>query len=465
MLKSDLNLAAPTNTPARHAPGPRLWPGLGDPAALRGTQNLLEYFERYWHRYGDVFRVRMMGTSTLVVAHPDALKHVIATRRDNYVKGNAYDGVRRLLGDGLVTLEGDAWKERRSLAQPAFHRRALEKLTGYMLASGARYFGELSTRARGAALEIDAYPEMVKLTLDVVVTALFGQSLQQLDVPYHVLSDALELISRASNGIVLPAWVPTPQNLRMNRMLSELDRMVFRIIDHARQGDCDDGSLLSMLLSARDEDGRPLSDRALRDEALTLFIAGHETTALTLTWLFALLDRAPEVLARMQTEVREVLGGRDPSFDDVPRLPYLRQVLDETLRLRSPAAFVARNALADDEIAGYRVGAGDLVMLFLWGAHRHPDFWSDPERFDPDRFAPSANDSQRHPWSYVPFSRGPRVCIGNMFSITESIVLLAQLLNRFEIEVKSCASVKPIAVATVRPSRPVRVRVKAKGSA
>ncbi|HEX2677300.1 MAG TPA: cytochrome P450, partial [Polyangiales bacterium] len=236
---------------------------LGDPAALRGTQNLLEYFETYWRRYGDVYRVRMMGMPTVVLAHPDALKHVLWSKRQNYVKGRSYNGVRRILGDGLLTLEGDAWKERRTLAQPAFHRRSLEKLTAYMAESGARYFAELGSRARGASIEIDAHREMVKLTLDVVVSALFGQSLREVDVPYDALSDALVLISKSSNGIVLPAWVPTPHNLKMNRTLAELDRIVYRIIDHARRQQHDDGSLLSMLLAARDEQGAPLSDRAI----------------------------------------------------------------------------------------------------------------------------------------------------------------------------------------------------------
>jgi cytochrome P450 len=166
----------------------------------------------------------------------------------------------------------------------------------------------------------------------------------------------------------------------------------------------------------------------------------------------------------MEAEVREVLGGRDPSFEDVPKLQYLRQVVDETLRLRAPAGFVARDVVQDDEIGGYHVHAGELVLLFFWGAHRHPDFWKDPERFDPDRFAPE-QDKARNSWSYVPFSGGPRTCIGNMFSLTETIVLIAQLLSRFEIQVQSCAAVKPVAVATVRPSRPVRVILTPRASA
>jgi cytochrome P450 len=220
--------------------------------------------------------------------------------------------------------------------------------------------------------------------------------------------------------------------------------------------------LLSMLLAARDERGAPLSDEAIRDEVITLFIAGHETTALTLTWLFALLDGNPEVLARMQREVDEVLEGRDPAFEDVPKLSYVRKVIDETLRLRPPAAFVARNVLADDELGGYPVRAGETVLLFFAAAQRHREFWPDPERFDPERFAP-ALDKQRNSWSYLPFSGGPRVCIGNMFSIVESVILVAQILNRFDVAVRSCAGVRPVTMGTMRPSRPVPVTLTPRG--
>ncbi len=463
MSKPELALDS-TNLSRRAAPGPRAWPVLGDPGALRASSNLLQYVEGHWQRYGDVFRVRMLGASLLVIAHPDAIKHVLWSKRQNYVKGKAYDGVRRVLGAGLVTLEGDAWKERRTLAQPAFHRRSLEKLTAFMVDSGARYFNGLLTRARGGSIEIDAVTEMTKLTLDVVVNALFGQALDDAKVPYEALSHALELMSQGSNTVVLPAWVPTPHNLKLNRTLAELDRIVFDIINHARKAERDDGSLLSMLLTARDEQGAPLDDRAIRDEVLTLFIAGHETTALTLTWMFALLDKQPLVLTRMQAEVRDVLGGRDPSFADIPKLTYLRQVIDEVLRMRPPAAFVARNAVADDEIGGYRVYAGEVVLLFFWGTHRHAEYWSEPERFDPERFTPE-QDKERNSWSYLPFSAGPRSCIGNMFSLTETVLLLAQLLNRFDVEVQPCAHVKPIAIATVRPSDTVRVVLKSKVTA
>jgi len=440
----------------RSAPGPRSWPLVGDPLALRGAKNMLEYLDGHWRRYGDVFRVNVVGQRMLVIAHPDDLKTVLSSRRHNYVKGSAYQSARRILGDSLLTLEGETWKGRRSLAQPSFHRRSLEKLAAIIRERGAAFLGELARRSEGKPLEIDAHREMVRLTLDVVVNALFGQALNVSPTTYQALGAALELVSNGANGIVLPAWVPTPHNLRLNRTLAELDRVVYDVIERARREQNDDGSLLSMLLSARDEHGAALPDRAIRDEVITLFIAGHETTALTLTWLFALLDGQPAVLAAMRREVDQVLGGQDPSFDDVAKLPYLRKVVDETMRLRPPAPAVVRNAVADDELGGFHVRAGDMVLPFFAATHRHPAFWPEPLKFDPERFDP-ALDRSRNSWSYLPFSAGPRVCIGNMFSIVETIILLAQILNRFELTVPPCAAVKPVMMGTMRPSGPIPV--------
>lgn len=290
-----------SNAEAREAPGPRSWPLVGDPAALRGTTRILEYLDGCWRRYGDTFRVNIAGTRMFVIAHPDAIKDVLWTKRHNYVKGRAYQGVRRIMGDGLITLEGDAWKARRQLAQPTFHRRSLEKLAAIMSERGAVCLGELARRAGGGALTVDAHHEMVRLTLDVVVSALFGQALDPNPVTYEALGSALELVSKGTNGVV-PAWVPTPFNRKLSRTLAELDRTVYGFIDRARREQLDDGSLLSMLLSAREEDGAALADRAVRDEVITLFIAGHETTALTLTWLLVLLDGRPEVIERMRSE-------------------------------------------------------------------------------------------------------------------------------------------------------------------
>jgi len=215
-----------------------------------------------------------------------------------------------------------------------------------------------------------------------------------------------------------------------------------------------------MLLHSRDADtNQPLTDREVRDEVFTMFVAGHETTALTLTWMFTLLEKQPEVVGAMRKEVDAVLGGREPTFEDFPKLPYLLQVVDETLRLRGPVAMTARTAVADDALGGFRIKAGDVVLPFFWAVHWHPGFWESPEAFDPTRFT-AERSKGRHPWSYLPFSGGQRAGLGNMFSLVETVVLLAQFFTRFEFEVVPNQSVVPQVMATVRPSGPVQVRVR-----
>lgn len=443
-------------------PGPRGWPLVGHLPQVR-KEGLLPFLERSWHQFGDVFAVDV-GFHSVVVAHPDGIKRVLAGNAKNYVKGKTYDGVRRVIGNGLLALEGEAWKARRALVQPAFHRAALGRLTEAMVESGRQHFDALREAHGQGPFVIDAHRDMVKLTLDVVVAALFGRDLASAaEVSYEALGAALEFVGERTNGFLLPKWVPTPGNRRFHRTMAEVEGAVYRVIAAGRRPGAEEGTLLSMLLGSRDADtGAPLSDRDVRDEVFTMFVAGHETTALTLTWLFTLLDGRRDVIDRMRAEVDAVLGDRDPGFADVPKLVYLRQVVDETLRLRGPVAMNARSAVADDELLGVRVRAGDVVMPFFYGAHRHPDFWDAPEVFDPDRF--SAERSQgRNPWSYVPFSAGQRQCIGNTFSLVETVVLLAQLLRRFELEVQPGQDqVKPVAVVTVRPDRPVMISLRAR---
>jgi cytochrome P450 len=453
------SLTSPSSQPP---PGPRGWPLVGHlPQVTR--EGLLPFMARTWRTWGDVFALDV-GFHAVVVAHPEGIKRILAGNAKNYIKGVTYDGVRKVIGNGVLALEGDAWKKRRALLQPAFHRAALGKLTEAMVDSGARHFDALLAANRGAAFTLDAHRDMVKLTLDVVVAALFGRELVgAADLSYEALGAALELVGEQGNGVVLPSWVPTPSNRKFHRTMKEVDAAVFKVIEAGRKRDGTDGTLLSMLMGSRDADtGEPLSDRDLRDEVFTMFVAGHETTALTLTWMFTLLDGRDDVLSAMREEVDRVLGDRDPTFEDVPKLVYLRQVVDETLRLRGPVAMNARNAVDDDEVLGFRIKKGDVVMPFFYGAHRHPDFWEDPERFDPARFAPE-HAQKRHLWSYVPFSNGQRRCIGDTFSLVETVVLLAQLLRRFELTIAPGQDqVKPVAIVTVRPDRPVHITLKAR---
>lgn len=443
-------------------PGPRGWPLVGNLPQVR-SEGMLQFLERGWRQYGDVFGADV-GFHTVVVSNPEGIKRVLAGNTKNYVKGATYDGVRRIIGNGVLALEGDAWKKRRTLIQPAFHRAAIGKLTAAMVESGQKHFDALLATHGKAPFTLDAHRDMVKLTLDVVVASLFGRELVgAADVSYEALGAALELVSEHGNGLVLPRWVPTPGNRKFHRTMREVEGVIYRVIDAGRARTGDDGTLLSMLINSRDEETQaPLTNQEVRDEVFTMFVAGHETTALTLTWLFTLLDGRDDVLGAMREEVDRVLGPRDPTFEDVPKLTYLRQVIDETLRLRGPVAMTARNVVADDEVMGFRVKAGDVVMPFFFGAHRHKDFWVDPETFDPGRFS-AERSAGRNPWAYLPFSGGQRRCIGDTFSLVETVVLLAQLLRRFEVRVApGMNEVKPVAMVTVRPDRPVNVTLAAR---
>jgi cytochrome P450 len=442
-----------SNEAVRDVPGPSRWPVIGNPGALLGV---LPFLEKQWRTHGDLFGVQVGSLHMLILVAPELIQHVLVTNRQNYVKARTYDGLRAITGDSMVTLNGDPWRERRTMAQPAFHRQSLEKLTEIMVDTGARYFDDLARRASGR--EIDMHPEMVQLTLDVVINTLFGRgTLQSSQISYRTFGQALEHVSLRANGLQLPAWIPTPQNLKFKRTMRDMDEKVQRIIRVARERE-NDGTLLSMLLAARDEHGSRLSDKALRDEVITVVLAGHETTALALTWFFVLLDRRPDVIARLRDEVDQVLGGREPSFADLPKLVYVRQVIDEVMRLRPTVPMVAREAAGADQLGGVRVAPGQAVIPFIWGVHRHPAHWDDPLRFNPERFTPAANKA-RHTGSYVPFSLGPRSCIGNSFALFELTILLAQLLTRFDLAIADCSAVKAVAIGSTRPSKPVRVRL------
>jgi len=446
----------------RDAPSPPGWPLLGHLPRLR-SEGMLQLIESGRMSLGDAFSIDI-GVRAFIFSHPEAIKRVLASNAKNYVKGEAYDGVRRVIGNGVLALEGDAWKARRTLMNPAFHRSALSRLTAAMAETGAQHFDRLREAHGTAPFSLDVHREMVKLTLDVVTVALFGKDLLgAADLSYEALGASLELVSERGNGFVLPKWVPTPGNRKFHRTMQEVEGAIYRVIAAGRQRAPGDGTLLSMLTHSVDaETQRPLTDHELRDEVFTLFVAGHETTALTLTWLFTLLDGHEDVVRAMRAEVDSVLGGRAPGFEDYPKLPLLKQVIDETLRLRGPVAMTARNVVADDEVGGVRVPAGAVVMPYFYGAHRHRDFWTNPDAFDPSRFSPE-HSAGRHPWSYLPFSAGQRVCIGNTFSLVETVVLLAQLLQRFDVQIDpSVREVKPVAMVTVRPDRAVKVTLQAR---
>lgn len=453
---------------SRPAPKAPALPGVGS-LPLMMALGPLEFYRRMWERHGDIFRVNMGGRSAVVVVSPEGIEHVLGSHRENYVKAEAYDLIRLLTGEGLLTLEGDAWRTRRRLENPAFHRESI-----------ARFVSAMSTIAREALAAwrwripnggvVDMHHEMMRVTLEVVAQTLFGQRLGEdaSDESGSAFAEALTQVSERGNAFVqLPLSVPTPSNLRFRKALATLDRQVYSVIAKARAAAPDDErvpTLLSMLLAARDADTkRGLSDLELRNEVITLFLAGHETTALLMTWGTVLLAKHPEVVRKMREEVDRVVGDRPVTAADVTQLVYVRRVIDEILRVRAPVWCTARDAAGPDAIEGFAVEKGDVVMPMFFLTHQHPKHWENPSQFDPDRFSPERSKG-RHHWAYLPFSMGPRICIGNVFSLTEGALLFATLLQQVEWSM-DVADVAMDPSITLRPKGEVPVRIRWRKSA
>jgi cytochrome P450 len=452
-------------TAVRPAPKAPALPGVGSLPLLMAL-GPLEFYRRMWKQHGDVFRVHLGARSAVVVVHPDGIERVLGSGRERYVKAEAYDSIRMLTGDGLLTLEGEAWRARRRLENPAFHRESVHRFVDEMSSIARESLAAWRWRIPNGGT-VDIHHEMMRVTLEIVASTLFGQRLGEdvSDASGSAFADALSLVSERGNALLqLPLTVPTPSNVRFKRALATLDRQVYAVIEKARRAQREGAAqrvptLLSMLLSARDADtSQGLTDRELRDEVITLFLAGHETTALLMTWGFVLLAKHPDVLDKMREEVDQVVGDRPVTAIDVQQLHYLRRVIDEVLRVRSPVWCTARDAASPDSILGFAVEKGDLVMPMFFLTHQHPAFWQNPEVFDPDRFLPERSKG-RHHWSYLPFSMGPRICIGNIFSLTEAALLFATLLQQVEWSMGE-GEVLADPTITLRPKGPVPVRIR-----
>jgi len=382
---------------------------------------------------------------------PDYIQHVLVRRHENYPKGRLN---RRLLGpvlgDGLLTAEGDAWRRRRRTIAPAFSSRNLASLAPAMAAESERLCRQWQQRPDGPC---DMMHEMMTLTMRIAARTLFshdvGEAADRLGAAITVLIDSFGRPS-VPDLLGLPEWLPLGRNAAARRALSEIDATIFGVIAERRAG-ASGTDLLDLLLAARDEDsGAALNDRELRDELVTMFIAGHETTALALTWTWYLLALHPDVEARLLRELDEVLAGRAARHEDLARLGYARMVLEEAMRLYPPAFSISRVALADDRIGDELIPKGAFVNISPWVTHRNPRLWPEPLRFDPDRFAPETVRA-RHRYAYFPFGGGPRVCIGNSFAIMEGQLALATLAQAFAPRLVPGHPVVPQGRVTLRP--------------
>ncbi|MCX4247963.1 cytochrome P450 [Paraliomyxa miuraensis] len=452
-------------------PGPS---GRNPFAVLALLRDPLLHLTRAREQYGDATCFRVGPLRFVSVANPDYAHHVLVGNHRNYVKSRNYAGLRLVMGDGLVTSEGEHWKRQRKLAQPAFHRQRLAALADTMSECVGERLDQWDQRAPA---NVDVHEEMMQLTLRIVGRTLFGTDLgTDLGALGPAVTTCMHKANEYAESLVrIPLWVPTPSNLRFGRAKRTLDAIVHGIIEQRRtdlsRGEAPRDDLLGMLMAATDEDAAEvarsedestgMTNQQLRDEVMTLFLAGHETIATAMSWTWMLLHQHPEVAARVREEATSVLGGRAARFEDLPRLVYTGQVIDEVLRLYPPAWIVERQALAEDRLGPHRIPAGTVVATAPWVFHRHPALWKDPLRFDPDRFAPDAPASlrERHKLAYMPFGAGPRICIGNHFALMEAKIILATVIQRYAVEVFDPESIGFDPAVTLRPRGGMRGRL------
>jgi cytochrome P450 len=403
--------------------------------------------------HGDVASYRVAHVRMYQINSPQGVQRVLHDNHRNYSKDVAtFETLRSIAGNGLFTSDGSSWLRQRRLMQPAFHRRRVAA------------FGELMTDATQSMLErwrprvaegrpIDVAAEFTRLTLEVVTRALFSVSVDsEVDRIGRAITVLLNDVTfRFTFPFYPPLKVPTPRNRRFLAARATLDRIVYGIIADRRRDPGEHDDLLAVLMEARDEEtGEGMSDRQLRDEVITLFIAGHETTANALTWAAYLLSTHAGVGRLLRTEVDETLGDRVPTVADVPELTYTRMVLDETLRLYPPVWVTDRKAVEADVVCGYRIPAGVTVAISPYAVHHDPKLWENPEGFDPERFAPE-NSAGRPHYAYFPFGGGPHQCIGKGFALLETTLVLALLAGRYRLDLVPGRRVEPVASATLRP--------------
>jgi cytochrome P450 len=418
------------------------------------TRDHLDYLTRCAREYGDVVGLRFVNVRTYLLNHPDHIEYVLVRNNRNFIKSKGVRHSLGFLGDGLLTSEGSFWRRQRRLAQPAFHRERVSAYSGVMVESARRM---ISAWRSGETR--DVHEDMARLTLDIVTRTLFGTLLT---VEFEEVSNALTETTQRFTGrggvlFHVPERIPTPSNLRFRRAIRRLDEVIYSIIAGPRAGDEDTGDLLSMLLRVRDEEtGEGMSDRQLRDEVLTIFLAGHETTANALSWTWHLLAEHPEVEDRMSKELREVLAGRPPAVEDLPRLRYTDMVVKESMRLYPPSWAFGREALADCEIGGYHVPAGTQLVMSQWVTHRDPRYYEEPEEFRPDRWAESST-TLLPKYAYFPFGGGPRLCIGQSFARMEAVLLLATIAQEFRLLATPGEKITPQPSITLRPKNGLRM--------
>lgn len=405
--------------------------------------------------YGDVVHTRFLYVHAYFLYNPSDIESLLTTNAKSYIKAGSLRSpfFQKLVGNGLVTSEGDFWRRQRRLAQPAFHRQRISSYGEVMV----QYAERAMARWKDGENR-DIARDMTRLALEIVVKTLFNADVsREADRIGQILTTLVKpFASQATLKWILDNRLPTPAHRRYFNAVDEIDRIVLRIIAERRASGRDEGDLLSMLLEAQDEDGTQMNDTQLRDEVMTLFLAGHETTALTLSWSWYLLAMHPEVERKFHAELDEVLGGRAPSVADLPRLKFTEMIVKESMRLYPPAYAIGREAIEDTEIGGFAVPKGTQVYAFQWVTQRDSRYFDEPNAFKPERWG-DASVEQIPKYAYFPFGGGPRQCIGNYFAMMEIMLTLATIGQRFRFALDPAHEVELLPVLSLRPKNGIRV--------
>lgn len=415
----------------------------------------LAYARHMSDTYGGFAYTLFANLGFYTITDPELFHEILVERADEFNKGIITNVFRPVLGNGLLTSEGDFWKRQRKLAQPAFHYRRIESY-GQIMAEDTLKL--LESWQDGQTRLIDR--EMMKLTLSIVCKTLFDADVSgDAERVGELMEGVLDAANERTNAAIrLPDWMPTPKRVAQKKLIAELDAIIQRFINERRKTGEDRGDLLSMLLLAQDDEGKGMTDKQLRDEVTTLFLAGHETTANTLTWAFYLLAENPEARAKLYAEVDQALDGRAPTLADLKQMPYTEMVIKETMRLYPAAPGLSRAPNQDLQLRGYTIRKDAIMQLSMYAMHRSARYFENPDAFIPERFTPE-NEKQLPRYAYLPFGAGPRVCIGNSFAMMEARLILAAIVSRFNLALVPGQDVVAEQLMTLRPKDSIQMRV------
>lgn len=433
-------------------------------SAFDFVRDSLAFFEETVPKYDGIFQLRSIFFPfisdfeyMMIVADPDMVKHIMQDNNKNYVKSHGYNVLKVLLGEGLLTSEGDFWRKQRRLMQPAFHRDKLASFVDTYVEFGQELVDKWSALPDGSV--IDVSKDFMETTLNIVSKAMFssdvGDAMEVVNREFDYANE--QLIKRITSPFPIPLWVPLPHIQKENRSYEAIKNVVADIIEKRRASDQKYEDLLSMLMDIEDADtGEKMSNQQIQDEVITIFLAGHETTAVALTWLVHCLNENPEVVEKLLEEEKQVLDGRSPELEDLRALEYTRMVIDETLRLYPPAWIIGRHSTDEDQLGNYRIPKDSNCLIPVYYVHRDPKLWDNPEEFRPERFS-KENSKGRHKFVYFPFGGGPRLCIGNNFALMEMQVIVPMIVRAFKLSKPKNFEFKKEPLITMRPNPHMRM--------